>query len=551
MKRTLYILLITLFGGLISCDDLLDKYPQSGPASSEFFSTEAELTLALNAAYSSLYWMSAQDVQYQLFLDGATEMVYIRGTYANMNVIQAGQANAQTGVFESVWAHFYAKIALCNNILDNMSKAKENVSETFYNQIEAQARFLRAYNYMYLVFLYGDVPFVEHMLDWEDCKLPKTAASEIIARLYEDLDFCYMYLPSKWSDSEKGRVTKDTAIALKARIALYNGDYALAAESAKKAMDGKVYSMNDTYADLFLHAGKTSNEIMLSVQYMTGVQINANAKYIGTRISNGYSVIVPTQTLIDTYQCTDGQRIDKSTLYNPKSPFENRDPRLDYSIIRPGGWHNNYKFECHPDSTKTSAIINGVLQRVSNTDATNAYATFTGYVGRKYFDAVDLPAYISQSELPFIVMRYAEVLLTYAEAKIELGEIDQTVVDAINAVRGRKDVNMPAVNTAMSQEELRAVVRYERTVEFAMEGLHLFDIRRWKTAEYLLTGKLLGKRVKDHWYDSVVPSFNEYGKPVYPDESIFNSLGNLSFNPTSDYLWPIPQTELELNPNLK
>ena len=83
-----------------------------------------------------------------------------------------------------------------------------------------------------------------------------------------------------------------------------------------------------------------------------------------------------------------------------------------------------------------------------------------------------------------------------------------------------------------------------------MEGLRLFDIRRWKTAEHLITGKLLGKRVKASWYTPVVPSIDEYGKVTYPDESIFNNIASLSFNPATDYLWPIPQTEIELNPNL-
>ncbi len=114
--------------------------PRRDRRAKNFFSSEAELTLAINAAYSTFYWLTNQDVQYQLFLDGATEMVYIRGTYANMNVIQAGQANAQTGVFATVWAHFYEKIALSNNILDKMSAAKNKVSEQFYNRIEAQAR---------------------------------------------------------------------------------------------------------------------------------------------------------------------------------------------------------------------------------------------------------------------------------------------------------------------------------------------------------------------------------------------------------------------------
>lgn len=548
MKYRMLILLLSVLGWS-SCD-ILDEYPQSGPSNENFFSNEAELTLAVNGVYSTFYWLSNQDVQYQLFLDGATDLVYIRGTYANMNVIQAGQANGQTAVFASVWEHFYRKIALSNNLLEKMPAARANVSETFYNRIEAQARFLRAYNYMYLVFLFGDVPYVDRIIDWEDYKVPKNKASEIIGHIYDDLEFAYRNLPESWGESDKGRITSGVAMGLKARVALYAGDYAEAARCAKIVMDSKAYEIDDSYGELFTHAGENSKEVMLAVQYLTNVQINANAKYIGTRLSNGYSVIVPTQTLVDTYQCTDGKHIDESVRFNARTPYENRDPRLDMSILRPGGWHNGYLFNPDPDATTTSAIIDGKETTVGNTDATNQYATPTGYVSRKYFDEADLPDYISKSELHFILLRYAEVLLTYAEAKIEQNEIDQSVIDAINGVRRRPGVLMPAAELSMSQDALRKQVRYERTVEFAMEGLRLFDIRRWKTAEYILPGKLLGKRETGRWNDIATPTFNAYGKPVYADESIFRSLGNLTFDRNSGYLWPIPQTEIDKNPLL-
>ena len=547
-SRTIFLALCAAV--MVSCSGFLDKYPQTGPSNEDFFSNEAELTLAVNGAYSALYWMSDQNVQYQLFLDGATDIVYIRGTYANMNTIQAGQSNAQTNVFSKIWTHFYTKISLTNNILDNMHRAKDEVTESFYNRIEAEARFLRAYCYSYLVFLYGDVPYIDHMLDWKDCIRPKNKAEGIIGHIYDDLDFASEHLPAVWGADDSGRATKGAALGLKARVALYAGDWKLAAEAAGSVIGSNTYSIDPDYGALFTHAGENSPEIMLAVQYLKNVQINANAKYIGTRLSNGYSVIVPTQTLVDMYQCRDGQRIDKSPQYNPLKPYDNRDPRLDMTIIRPGGWHNGYKFEIHPDSTKTTAIINGEAKRVGNTEVTNAYGTFTGYVGRKYFDEADLPEFISESELNFILMRYAEVLLTYAEARIELGEIDSSVIDAINQVRQRPGVSMPAASVSMSAAELRDLVRYERTVEFAMEGLRLFDIRRWKIAEHVLPGKLLGRRVKAHWYDPVIPSFNEFGKPVYQDESIFNSLGDLSFDPSTGYLWPIPQSEIDQNPML-
>lgn len=532
-----------------SCVSLLDQYPKNGPSTSNFYSNEAELTIAANAVYNTLYWMSNQDVQYQLYLDGATDQVYIRGTYAGMDVIQAGQANSQTGVFGTIWSHFYTRIARANNLLDNMLRAKDAVSQEFYDQIRAQVLTLRAYNYSYLVFLFGDVPYIDHFLSWDAPQVHRTRREVIIGHLYEDLDWAAEHLPAVWDPANRGRVTSGFALGLKARIALYNGDYAEAAEAAGKVIAAKTYSIHPDYGQLFTHKGKLSPEIILSVQYLTNVQVNANAKYIGTRLSNGYSIIVPTQNLVDTYQCRDGLRIDKSPLYNPLKPYENRDPRLRQTILVPGDWHNNYRFEVNPDSLKTTAIIDGKETRVGNTEVTNAYGTFTGYVGRKYFDEADLPEYISKSELPFILMRYPEILLTYAEARLELGEADQSVVDAINGVRCRNN-GMPPVSLSDGLASLKETVRYERSVEFAMEGLRLFDIRRWKTAEHLMTGNLIGKRQKGHWTDAVVPSFDEYGRVAYPDEDIFTILRKMTFDPSKDYLWPIPQDEIDKNPLL-
>ncbi len=546
-----YSLILLAAAALASCQDFLDRYPLEEPASSEFYSNEDELTLAVNGAYRSLYWLSNDDVPYQLFIDGTTDIVYIRGTYANMTDMRRGEGSAETATFKTIWDTFYGYIARCNNLLDNMHNAQGRVSETFYNRIEAQARFLRAYNYFYLVNLYGDVPFAEHVLDWQQPRLPKTPKEEIVARLYADLDFAKDHLPAKWTGNDEGRATRGTAFGLKARIALYNNDYETAAAAADSVIKSKAYEIYPSYEKLFLHNGSGSSEAMLYMPFLLGTQTNQIPKYVGTRLANCYSIIVPTQVLVDMYQCTDGQRIDQSPKYDPKKPYENRDPRLGYSILYPGQWHSGYKFEVHPDSTKTSAVINGETVRINNTEVTNAYGSFTGYIEKKYYDESDVPGKITQCELNFMLMRYAEVLLTYAEARIELNRIDQSVIDAINAVRQRKDVMMPAAALSMSRDKLRELVRYERTIELAMEGFRLLDIRRWKIVEHVLPGYLLGKRTKADWYTPVIPAFSDYGKPEYPDESIFQKLGFATFNREIQYSWPIPQTEIDRNPLLK
>lgn len=545
------IILFTACIALVSCHDILDRYPLEGPPSATFFSNEDELTLAINGAYESLYRLSNANVPYQMFLEGATDIVYVRGNYANMDVIRIGQATASTAVFQSVWDTFYNNISRCNNILDNMHRAKENVSETFYNRIEAEAKFLRAYNYFYLTSLYGDVPFVEHMLDWKNPLLPKTPVRKIIDAMYADLDSAFKSVPRICSDKQYNRITQGAVMGLKARMALVNNDMDVAAEAAWTVISSGVYSVYDSYEYLFLYDGMNSNEVILQMPFAEGVRTSQIPRHLGARSAPGYSAIVPTQVLVDMYQCVDGERIDRSKLYDPKKPFEKRDPRLAYSILYPGQWHAGIRFETHPDSIKTTKIVNGAYTRIANDEATHAYATFTGYLFRKYYDEQDLPAKVAKSSLNFMIMRYAEVLLTYAEAKIELGEIDDTVIEAINQVRRRKDVMMPPAKITMSVDELRSLVRYERTVELALEGHRLFDIHRWGIAEEVLSGYMLGKRKKANWYDPVIPSFSDAGKPVYPDERIFNSLGYATFDPDKNSLWFIPQNEIDRNPLLQ
>src|SRR5690606_18810450 len=155
-------------------------------------------------------------------------------------------------------------------------------------------------------------------------------------------------------------------------------------------------------------------------------------------------------------------------------------------------------------------------------------------------------------ELNFMLMRYAEILLTYAEAKIEIGEIDQSVITAINDVRRRQSVMMPAANLSMTPEELKELVRYERTIELAGEGVRLFDIRRWRIAEHVLPGNVLGRRTAQSWDDPIIPTFNQYGKPVYENETlIFQVISTNVFDPSKHYLWPIPLRELDLNKQLE
>src|SRR5690606_36192821 len=141
----------------------------------------------------------------------------------------------------------------------------------------------------------------------------------------------------------------------------------------------------------------------------------------------------------------DGLPIDESPLYDPTHPFENRDPRLRQSIAVPGDVYLGYQFETHKDSVECWNYNVSPAQRIPNQDALNPYATFSGYCWRKAADPADVGSSINRSSLNFIVIRLAEVYLNLAEAKIELNEIDTECLNAINVVRGRASLNMPAV----------------------------------------------------------------------------------------------------------
>jgi len=259
----------------------------------------------------------------------------------------------------------------------------------------------------------------------------------------------------------------------------------------------------------------------------------------GPNSIGGWSCSCPLQSLIDTYETTDGKTIDDPTsIYDPAQPFINRDPRLHHSILYPGrewqwGVYNTIPGATYPGQE----IVAGDDLNDATSGQWNKSAT--GYNWIKYISQQDIDdANYWDSGIHFIVMRYAEVLLMYAEAKLEAGDIDQSVYDAINEVRQRGDVNMPTIAAGKSADQLREIVRRERRVEFTFEGIRLYDIRRWKIADQVMPGESAGLTYTD------------------PDtgSEVTLSGGVRNFDAAKHYVWPIPQAEIDVsgliqNPN--
>lgn len=560
MKTINKISVILLLAGFLgACESALDKSPLNAPSDQNFFSNQVELELAINGVYNNLYWSTAS-APFPLVLDNATDLGYLRTDWSGMLAFSQGGHSSETPGFSETWKLMYKGIGRSNNLLKNMERAREAVSEEFYQQIAAEARFLRAWYYFWLVELYGDVPYMTEIpATADEGEVPRTPKSQVVDAILEDLDFAAEVLPETWAGSDEGRATSGAALALKARVALMSERYDVAAEAAKRVMDSNVYELYPDYGELFTLAGKRSSEVIFDLPYMIGMTTSVLPREQGPRNGQGWSRMVPSQFMIDSYECVDGLPIDESPLYDPRFPFENRDPRLEASIVRPQAVFNGYVYETHPDSTQTTRYVGGVATRVANQDVTNAFASFTGYLWRKYTSEEEFAeGALTQSELNLILMRYGEVLLNYAEAKIELNEIDASVLNAINQIRARAyGVDVSAVNdypaiSSTDQVSLREIIRRERKIELADEGLRLFDIRRWKIAEHVMPGQLVG-RPKGAYIDMTnVPEINEYGHPEYGAAlNLYRSVDQRIFNPARDYLWAIPQDDRTVNDQLE
>ena len=541
---------ILLLAGSACNKDYLDKDPLSGPSNESFFTSQDELILAVNGIYTAMAITPTDAMPYNTTIDATTDINWDRNT-SGLQALGKGNQDSNSDYALNLWTGFYKLIARCNFILDNVNKVKDVTTPAIYTRCIAEARFGRAFAYQNLIELYGGVPLVTKMLSLNDAQLPRNTKEEVLTFVLTELDEAAKDLPVTYGAADVGRATKGAALAFKARAALFNQKWDVAAEAAKAVMDLNTYTLHPNFGELFTYNGQSSKEIILALQYLkTAKRTHSVPRNLLSRNGQGTSNKVPSQSLVDSYECTDGLTIDKSPLYDPTKPFVNRDPRLSFTVALPGSTYFNYQFETHKDSLKCWNYNANPATRIDNQDAINAYASFTGYCWRKYVDLTD-KVDVANSELNIILIRYAEVLLTYAEAKIEAGQIDASVYDAINAVRQRPSVNMPAIQSGLSQAELRSIVRKERMYELAMEGVRLFDIRRWKIAEQAMKGPFYGRIAKGLL--ATAPVIDANGIANYnnvPNKAAMRVIETRLFNPNRDYLWPIPNIEIVTNPKL-
>jgi hypothetical protein len=545
MKRSylpIVILLLT-FGG---CKKL-DRFPLDSPSSETFYSNKTELDAAVAALYNgALYVQDSEEW---------TDNYWNRTSQGNE--IIHGTATIQSSNFSNLWLTAYKGIARANGILDNINKAQD-VTADYRKQVEAQARFARAWEYALLIVHFGDVPLITTTLSLEDSyKIKRTPVADVQKFIYNEFDFAASVLPATYTTGLQ-YFSKGAVLGMKARLAISMNDWATAAAAAQDVMNMKVYSLYPSYRNLFLRVGQHSSEVMLSFPRSLTYGTTYDIQYTISRLAGGFASNIPTRELIDSYECTDGKTIDKSVLYDPQNPFNNRDPRLKATIVTPGITWLGYVYQNHPDSTMVfSTSANKKVANKDNKSSANPFASYTGYLWMKTIDDSELANY-NKVDLDQIVMRYAEILLIYAEAKIELNQVDQTVLDAINAVRARAygvpqsaTTQYPAVTT-IAQADLRKILRRERRIEFAFEGRRYMDLLRWKIAETVFNKPIYGVPFSKADYPLAgTPAFDANDIPLYDAlASKLTKIDTRSFNPSKNYLWAVPYNELALNKDL-
>lgn len=544
--------------GLAGCQKYLDRQPLDTPAAATYFGNEAEMNLGLTGVYASSYWVSG-NVPAQVFFDLYSDIGLERAAG-----IASGSFDAANGTVATYWSQMFQTVSRANVMLAGMQKSKDNVAAATFNRLEAEAVILRAWAYYHLMALYGDVPYYTEPLTpdrfYTQTRTPKAT---IAAALVADLQRVAPALD--WKPRERGRVSRGVAYGLEAKIQLLMGNHQAAADAARKVMDSGSYDLNPGFGELFKKTGQTANagnEIMFEL-VLPDDQANP-VSYIalgqGSRALSAQSGRFPVQALVDKFETTDGKRIDQSALYDPKNPARNRDSRLKWTVTMHGdtitglvgGTRRRIVYNIYDANTRTYNFSTGAWAATSNADVSNAFGPVKngmGYLWAKYTydDAQDM----FTSKTSFIYMRYAEILLTYAEAMIELNKNDATVLAALNRVRKRARQPDVTAEVAASQARLRQLVRRERTVELAGEGLRLFDIRRWQTAKLVMNAKVYGASLSAT-NPAPAPTFGTPGSvqdlndvPDYTAGDALRLKREIRVFEDRHYLFPVPQSEID------
>lgn len=456
--RTLLTLL--LFLSIAGCKkyitkDIVGQYPES-----EFYQTQAQALLAINAAYQPLAFTTANNNKLWVFGDVASDDAAKGGNpgdQADIEFIDQFNINSTNGNLASMWALLYDGITRANLVLSKVPPI--DMDKDLQKRILAEAKFLRAYYYFELVNIFGDVPIVLVPLKPDELQIPQSPVKEIFETVIEtDLTDAAVNLPLTYSGADVGRATSGAAGALLAKAYLFEAKWDKAVSAAAKIVNSNVYDLMPLYSQNFNQKFKNNRESVFAVQHLTGQDPKLGSElnqYFAPQIESGYFFNAPTQNFVDEFEKTSAGVLD---------------PRLDYTVGRDSmPWFNNRLFD-------------------------KAWSSSTGYLTRKHQQALSEVANKSDGNLNYIAIRFADVLLWYAEALNESGHSPEALIP-LNRVRKRAresylydslqngypniPVGLLPDITSTNQLDVRKAIQHERRVELGFEFHRYFDIIRW------------------------------------------------------------------------
>lgn len=531
-----------ILSGLYGCsvDEYLDKSPTGGLSEAQVFGNYQQASQFLAGVYQPLHmpnteWQPA----------GSESFTYAAASDEALCSMQLGNGpheftNGLISPTQNVidkWTTLYNGVRRASLFLEKIElwQPTNPADISARSRMIGEAYFLRAFYYMELFKRYGRVPVFDKTLTVsDDLNLPRNTVDETVNIIVSNCEKAADLLNTVNGSADLGRATKGAALALKAQALLFRasplhnptGDknlWARAASAAQDVINMRVYSVDGNYKSLF-HSRTTPNIIFHNTANVP------TWRNLGLMPSLGGSARVqPIQELVDAYemQATGKAISEPGSGYDPDKPYAGRDPRFQYSIIYDGStWKGNLV-----ETYLGAPGVNGVQPQGG------MMQTQTGYYLSKTLDENSSFSPNVVGEHYWVFLRYEDLLLMYAEAQNEaLDTPDNSVYDAVNAVRTRPGIGMPALPAGLSKEQMREKIRHERRVELAFEGKRFWDIRRWRIGMDVMT-KASGVLIRKD------PAT---GVKTYT----YNVLQNRIYRPEFD-LFPIPQVEIQKQPALE
>ncbi len=560
-QRAVFVCLLLVLAFSSCKKDFLERAPSDFISEKEVFTNIDNAEAFLNNAYNDLpdfqVWTEDHSGLYYTG-DGTDEMGYQQSSFVTQTPFDfnTGNWNPVSFPMQHLWKDYYSAIRRINTFLNNYDKIPEEVTgggvaSDRKNRLKGEAYGLRAMYYFQLFKMWGGVPILDHAVDpYSKGTLPKrSSAEEVVNFIKKNISLALQNLPARYDASLYGRITATACKALLSRTTLYyasplwnpSHDATRWQEAARAAKDALDYAINAGY---YLSTGtvnglKGYERVFLELDNPEVIWSKQNAGdnqsfwwdyYMMPLSSGAFNVQGPIQEMVDAYEMINGQMpvlgydpsgeqiINPASGYDPAHPYLNRDPRFYQSIIYPGATWQGRTIDIKPGGAD-QVNIGGILR--------------TNYWCKKgTLESHNLFAGSGDALRRYAIFRLGELYLNYAEAQNEvLSAPDQEVYNQVNIIRDR--AGMPDLPAGLSREEMRKRIQHERKVELAFEDHRFWDLRRWRLSEIIDNGPV-------HYVTE-----DASGKFSYP---VFQ---HRVFDKSKHYLFPIPQSEIDKNPELE